>query len=279
MYKYIFLLLTLFWMNNASANICLDSGQSANPQCRSYVYDKWSLYFKDSLGTEQQFYAKRVKERATGRLAHVDYDFSFACYTNCGTVDDIATSKLWDWRNAYLNNAFYEKGPCDPTEQSCCGTTGCFEIYSEDGEVDNANNVGPLRKGGKIDKAIQRTEAVTNIADNVIRISNNGRQLQDNVSSVSAQPVMFFVAYKISGRAELFTCSNSNGECKEIAGHVTESTYMADVSAEHNNGSSFNRSLRDFLENRYEGDRGLICSTSTLCNDNGCSVHMTCRRQ
>lgn len=263
--------------------MCLDSGQSANPQCRSYIYDKWSLYFKDSEGKEQQFYAKRVRERASGRLVHVDYDFSFTCHSSCGNAEDIIQTKLWNWRNAYMANAFYEKGPCDPQEQVCCDEVGCFEIYSADQQVSKSELVNTLSKGKKggnkdVDKAIDRTESMTNIVDNVIRISNNGQQLQQNVNNVTAQPIMYFVGTSLSGVARLYVCTNQN-QCNEIAGHITESNDMADVSAEHNNGSSFNRSLWEFLENRYEGDRGLICHTSTSCNDTGCSVHMTCRRQ
>jgi hypothetical protein len=294
--KILLLGIALFFSDFALANPCFNSLKQGSAACTSYSYDTLSIYFKDSNNKEQQFIAKRVRDKKTGRLLHVDYDFIISCSVACGNVKDVTTSALWDWRTAYLNNKFYQKVPyvCDPTVEKCCNTTGCNQIYS-DPVTDQLNaiqsqtiaqaNQGTMasttpKKGSMIDKPLQRTESVTNIADNIIRNSQNGPELQTEVAKVSVQAPLFYMRISTSGGSSL--CMVSGADCIEISGYVTQSDSMADVSVRHNYGQDTNRHIERFLENYFIDNKQLICYKSSAgCGDDAssCSVVMTCKKQ
>ncbi|CAM3783364.1 hypothetical protein [Rheinheimera salexigens] len=294
--KIIFIIALLFVSYNASANTCYDSINKGSAACAAYQYDVFTLYFKDENNSEHKVYAKRVIQRSNGVLVHVDYDFVSACTSQCSELDNIANETLWAFRNANQNNTFYQKVVyvCDPTEEVCCNDTGCNEIYKvgnpsselatvkenleyhDDKLNEIASKRGPKYKNGDIiDKGIYRTEAITNVADNMLRNSSNGQQVQQGMALVTVQPIQFQIFNSISGAVKI--CVSSGSFCEEIQGYGTASNNMASFELSHNQGQNFNTALRDFIERAYQVDKQMTCSQSTSCSsENHCTVRLTC---
>jgi hypothetical protein len=228
---------------------------------------------------------------------HADYDFVAKCTSQCSASDNTVNDMLWAFRNANINNSFYQKVVyvCDPTEEVCCDDTGCTEIYSVGLPVDkvetstkelNSDSDGSVavlnskkkRNGDIIDKAIIRTEAISNIADNVLRNTSNGQQVQTDMAQVVAQPMVFSIINTLTGGISV--CVSSGNYCNMLSGSATASEHMAYFDLSHNNGQNFNEALRGFLLSNYQQDKGMICNTSTSCSSNGdsCTIHMTCSK-
>ncbi|WP_372628189.1 hypothetical protein [Arsukibacterium sp.] len=297
MYKWIITTILLCCSFAASANTCFDSLNKGSSACVAYHYDTLTVYFKDANNVEHKALVKRVIQKSDGILIHADYDFVARCTSQCSASNNIVNDVLWAFRNANINNSFYQKVVymCDPTVEECCDDTGCNEIYGTesptDGEqasshklkTDGQWEVTPLngkktRNGDIIDKALNRTEAITNIADNVLRNTSNGQQVQTDLSQVVAQPMLFTIINTPSGGVAV--CASSGNYCNMLSGSATASENMAYFDLSHNNGQNFNEALRGFLLSNYQQDNGMICNTSTSCSSNGdsCTIHMTCRK-
>ena len=281
----------------ASANTCFDSLNKGSSACVAYHYDTLTVYFKDANNVEHKTLVKRVIQKSNGILVHADYDFVANCTTSCSTTDNTVNDMLWAFRNANINNSFYQKVVymCDPTVEECCDDTGCNEIYGTESptngeqasshklKTDGQWEVTPLngkktRNGDIIDKALNRTEAITNIADNVLRNTSNGQQVQTDMAQIVVQPMLFTIVNTSSGG--VIVCVSSGNTCDQISGSATASEDMAYFDLSHNNGQNFNLNLRNFLENHYTRDNDMICSQSSSCSSDGsrCTVHMTCRK-
>ncbi|MGB1293650.1 MAG: hypothetical protein ACPG5Z_16000 [Pseudoalteromonas sp.] len=295
---FIISLYCLFTANFAQANNCLDSLQSANQTCQqSYAYDVLVMYFKDASNQEHKVHVKRVRAKSTGTLVHADYDFVSNCTTNCASLDAIANDILWAFRNAYIADKFYQKViyQCDPTQETCCDSTGCNEILGveplkDNAEIEAVNNgdnqyvlqSGSKHKNGdKIDKAISRTESFINIIKEIMDFSSNGQEVKQEMATVTAQPLQFIIINTVSGGTKV--CALSGGTCNEIAGSVTASHNMASVDLHHSNGHEFNSNLQNFLEGVYQGGYGgygLVCNQSMSCNVDGtnCTIRLRCIR-
>lgn len=286
----------LFTPHFAQANNCLDSLQSNNRICQqSYAYDVLAMYFKDASNKEHKVHVKRVREKLTGTLVHADYDFVSNCTNNCLSLDEQANDILWAFRNAYIENKFYEKiiYQCDPTEERCCDNTGCNQILAVEPLNDNVliedvntgtDNQFILNKGGKhkdgdiIDKGINRIEGITNIIANILGYSDNGQQVKQDMETATAQPLQFQIINTVSGTT--LVCAVSGTTCNQIAGSATTSNSMANFDLHHNNGAAFNKNLRNFLETVYERDNGMSCYQATSCNVDStmCTVTLRCSR-
>lgn len=294
--KWIITAILLLSSYGASANACFDSVNKGSSACTAYQYDTLTVYFKDAHNVEHKALVKRVVQKSNGVLVHADYDFVAKCTSQCSESDNTVNDMLWAFRNANINNSFYQKVVyvCDPTQEVCCDDTGCTEIYSveapADGEVsspkklnfESQGNVTLLngkkkRNGDIIDKALNRTEAISNIADNVLRNTSNGQQVQTDMAQVVAQPMVFQIVNTSSGGVAV--CVSSGNICTQISGSATASEHMAYFDLSHNNGQNFNLNLRNFLENNYTRDNDMICSQSSSCSSDGyCTVHMTCSK-
>lgn len=285
----------LFTPNYSHANSCLDSLQSANRTCQqSYAYDVLVMYFKDVNNKEHKVHVKRVREKSTGTLVHADYDFVSNCTNNCSSLDEKANDILWSFRNAYMANRFYQKiiYQCDPTEERCCDNTRCNEILGVEQLDDNSqiedadnNNQFTLKRGSKhkdgdsIDKAISRADGITKIIAKIMSYSANGQQVKQEMETVTAQSLQFLIMNTNSGTTQV--CAVSGAFCNQINGSATTSNNMASFELHHNNGAVFNKDLRNFLEDVYEGDYGMHCSQSTSCSLDGsrCTITLSCIRK
>lgn len=278
----------LFTPNYAHANSCLDSLQSANRTCQqSYAYDVLVMYFKDVSNRENKVHVKRVREKSTGTLVHADYNFVSSCTNNCFSLDEKANEILWSFRNAYMANKFYQKiiYQYDPTEERCCDNTGCNETLGveqlgDNSPIEDANNDNQFKHkdGDSIDKAISRADGITNIIGKIMGYSANGQQVKQEMETVTAQPLQFLITNTDSGATKV--CAVSGAFCSPINGSVTTSNNMAIFELHHNNGAVFNKDLRNFLEDVYQGDYGMHCSQSTACSLDGskCTITLRCIR-
>lgn len=288
----------LFTSTSTLANSCLDSLKSSNRTCQqNYSYDVFVMYFKDVDNKEHKVHAKRVRQKSTGALVHVDYDFVSSCTNDCSSLDAKTNDILWAFRTAYIENKLYQKViyKCDPTVEVCCDETGCTEIYGVDEPLDESrsspeeiyNNSdyqfiqkrGNKNKDGDlIDKYIGRADGVTNIIDKVMRNSSNGQQVKQDMEAATAQPLQFQIINTVSGATKV--CAVSGAYCNEIAGSATASNNMASFNLSHDKGSAFNENLRNFLEDVYRVGNEMTCSQSTSCSSDGknCTINMTCRK-
>lgn len=299
MIKKLFLLIGVYFLfipTPTLANSCLDSLKSSNPTCQqSYSYDVLVMYFKDADNKEHKVHAKRVRQKSTGALVHVDYDFVSNCTNDCSSLDAKTSDILWAFRTAYMENKLYQKViyKCDPTVEVCCDETGCTEIYDVDKPLDESSSSleeiyndhqfiqkrGSKNKDGDlIDKYIGRADGVTNIIDKIMRNSSNGQQVKQEMGEATAQPLQFHIFNSVSGATKI--CAVSGPDCNEIAGSATVSNNMASFNLYHDKGDRFNRNLRNFLEGIYQDGREMTCSQSTSCSSDGknCTINMTCRK-
>ncbi len=277
----------LFTPTPTLANACLDSGQSANKVCqKDYAYDQLVMFFKDANNTEQKVHAKRVREKSTGELVHVDYDFIASCKSNCGNLDAVITDIFWGFRNAHVEDRIYEKVvyQCDPTMEVCCDKNGCTEIYdsntaSKDSrslkKVDNDNQ--SMQRSGRrmIDKNLERADRASAIADRALRRGANGQDVKMDMQALNVQPMKFGITNTLSG-GTIICAFNNNGICEQLNGYATVSDRMVDISLDHNNGREFTRDLNNFLNDSYNINR-MYCSSSFKCEHTGqCSLTLTC---
>ena len=287
----------LFTSTSTLANSCLDSLQSSNRTCQqNYSYDVLVMYFKGADNKEHKVHAKRVRQKSTGALMHVDYDFVSSCTNDCSSLDAKTNDILWAFRNAYMENKLYQKViyKCDPTVEVCCDETGCTEIYDVDKPLDESRSSleeiyndhqfiqkrGSKNKDGDlIDKYIGRADGVTNIIDKVMRNSSNGQQVKQDMEAATAQPLQFQIINTVSGATKV--CAVSGAYCNEIAGSATASNNMANFNLSHDKkGGAFNENLRRFLDGVYRVGNEMTCSQSTSCSSDGknCTINMACRK-
>ena len=255
----------LFTSTSTLANSCLDSLQSSNRTCQqNYSYDVLVMYFKGADNKEHKVHAKRVRQKSTGALMHVDYDFVSSCTNDCSSLDAKTNDILWAFRNAYMENKLYQKViyKCDPTVEVCC-----------DQKRGSKNKDGDL-----IDKYIGRADGVTNIIDKVMRNSSNGQQVKQDMEAATAQPLQFQIINTVSGATKV--CAVSGAYCNEIAGSATASNNMANFNLSHDKGGAFNENLRRFLDGVYRVGNEMTCSQSTSCSSDGknCTINMACRK-
>lgn len=272
-----------------SANQCFDDAYKTSAACSAYEYSNLTMYFKDSYGTEHKVLVNRVIKKSNRVLVHANYSFVAKCNGGCGATNDVVNDMLWAFRSANVNNTFYEKViyVCNPAEEVCCDDTGCTEILG-DGTRQKTLTTNPIqsddtttaktrRNGDRIDRAIDRTEGITNIVDNTLRIASNGQQVQADLSQVVSKPMQFQI--NVSTTNAVTVCVSTGSFCHDIEGtaSATDSTAYFDLS--HQRGQDFNDNLRDFLDHTYKQDSGMICQQSTSCDsDDNCTITMRCQK-
>ena len=264
---------------NVYAEDCLKYGNKSSPSCSAFLYDTVDVFFKDSQQLEQQVLAKRVFRKSDRQLLHVDYDFEVKC-NNCavGSTESMVDDVLWAWRQAYMENRFYTKEPdiCDPTVQACCDDFSCNDIRAVEPSPGKGDIATLSRKGGTIDKYLDRTQKATAIVDDVMRISANASQLRQGVAEVAKEPAKFVFVTSDTGWKRI--CVIDEFECKLVQGNITINDNMADVDLRHQYGQNFNHELQDFLRDYLTNRKQMYCSQSMSCDSGGrCTIAMSCR--
>ncbi|MAD76368.1 MAG: hypothetical protein CML20_16540 [Rheinheimera sp.] len=279
----------------AATDPCFYSKNQSASNCRHYAYDSLEVYFRDADNLEQKVIAKRVKSKSTQQLLHVNYDFQAVCNGTCIDQNTLAGEILWAFRNAIVENRLYVKEiidiHCDPTMEVCCDDTGCNQIYGVNDTQDKSHTSKPKagvksepitlagKKSKKVDRAIQNTEATTNIMDNVVRNSRNPADFTEKCTTEVFVDMPAF-SYSPLGTGNYKVCKlETSGYCEPIEGYLTEYENSGFAEFKHTQGQIFNEQLRSFVSEFFMQQRGMFCNQNMSCDAIGnCTVRMTCQR-
>lgn len=282
-FAFLLLVLASFsFATEANTDPCFLSKNQSSASCAKYKYDKKYAHFRDESNIEHKVVVKRVLSKTTGKLLHANYDFEVKCHPqlNCANLSSATESVLWSFRNAIVENRFYEivYTPCDPSTELCCDLLTCQVPLRA--AAPQQNNQSDRR----VDKPLQTTETITNIISNISNIAKNGADFKEEVATTSAATgdLPTFAYSEISSGSGSYTLCKleRSGECARVDGRMSILNGNGYAEFEHDQGLAHQNELSSFLYNFFVQDRGMHCSQTMTCGaDNHCKIIMSCQER
>ncbi len=282
-FAFLLLVLASFsFATEANTDPCFLSKNQSSASCAKYKYDKKYAHFRDESNIEHKVVVKRVLSKTTGKLLHANYDFEVKCHSqlNCANLSSATESVLWSFRNAIVENRFYEivYTPCDPSTELCCDLLTCQVPLRA--AAPQQNNQSDRR----VDKPLQTTETITNIISNISNIAKNGADFKEEVATTSAAtgdlPTFAYSEISLGSGSYTLCKLERSGECARVDGRMSILNGNGYAEFEHDQGLAHQNELSSFLYNFFVQDRGMHCSQTMTCGaDNHCKIIMSCQER
>lgn len=275
----LFFVLVALWGAHAEANVCLDYDSSGNTTCQqSYSYDKLTVYFKDTQGVEQKFFAKRIIQKNNSALLHVDYDFVVNCISNCSDHTLVMNRYLWDWKNALTADLLYTKqNLCSADNKLCCSGLSCDDAqakpvlapdktpvalsHSESADDGAASSNKKTGKADFVDRALVDSAASAKVGVDVAALIKGNETTDTLLAIVRETDSLDSVCYL-----------QAESQCETLAGRVLSTEHLFEVNLTHRLGADFNNALQNFLYSHYLDGKTESDTQSMNCSKNACSI-------